>query len=108
MAVCSDEAVPLYVHTIYRILREMRVTQQNVGGKFNYGEFKSQIMDSGLSPSQLGPLNQRLDTLESFMPKSQVEHIQTSFGPKGKGKASSAGYLNGNDWSSKVCISTAP
>jgi hypothetical protein len=68
MAVKTDEAIPLYVHTIYRILREMRIRQQALGGSFDYCEFKRELMDSGLSPTQLGPLNQRLDTLESFMP----------------------------------------
>ena len=68
MAVKSDEPVPLYMHTIYRVLREMRLTQQESGGKFDYGEFKRQIMNSGLMPAQVTPLTQRLETLESFMP----------------------------------------
>ena len=100
MAVNNNEAVPLYVHTIYRILREMRVAQQLVGSRFNYREFKRQMMDSGLSPAQLGPLHQRLDALESFMPKGQVYS-----GKKGKGKVVTSG-LDEGDWTSKVCSLT--
>ena len=96
MAVNDSENVPLYVHTIYRILREMRVVQQEVGGRFNYCEFKRQVMDSGLSPAQLGPLNQRLETLESFMPRAQVNYQNK----KQKGKAST---VKESGWDSKVC-----
>lgn len=96
MAIKSDEPVPLYMHTIYRILRNMRLEQQQSGGKFDYQEFKRQIMDSGLLPAQLVPLNQRLDTLESFMPKSQFR-----LSKKGKEKAAltKAGH---NNWGAKV------
>lgn len=100
MAVKNSEAVPLYIHTIYRILREMRVVQQLEGSQFNYHEFKRQMMDSGLSSTQLGPLHQRLDTLESFMPKEQVYP-----GKKGKGKVTASGADEG-DWTSKVCTVT--
>ncbi|KAJ5239771.1 hypothetical protein N7468_004390 [Penicillium chermesinum] len=54
MAVGQEKgAMPLYMHTVQRILREMRLLQQETG-------------------SQLEPLKQRLDTLESFMPRQQV------------------------------------
>ncbi|KAL2060864.1 hypothetical protein VTL71DRAFT_8916 [Oculimacula yallundae] len=97
MAVKNGEPVPLYIHTIYRILREMRIVQQALGTRFNYREFKSQIMDSGLTPAQLAPLQQRLDALESFMPKTQVFSSK-----KGKKKETSqAPNGDKNDWSSK-------
>lgn len=96
----NSEAVPLYIHTIYRILREMRIVQQLMGSKFNYRDFKRQMMNSGLSPTQLGPLHQRLDTLESFMPKVQVYS-----GKKGKGKVMASG-IDEDDWASKVCTVT--
>jgi len=98
MAVKNDDGVPLYIHTIFRILREMRIIQQDSGGKFDYVEFKSQLMASGLSPAQLGPLLQRMNTLESFMPKSQVEQKhKTNFKIKGKGRTQ-----NKSTWSLEV------
>ncbi|KAK0103054.1 hypothetical protein ONS95_000769 [Cadophora gregata] len=93
MAVKSGEQVPLYIHTIYRILREMRIMQQECGTQFNYREFKSQVTESGLAPGQIIPLQQRLDALESFMPKTQVY-----LGKKGKNKSL---LTVEHDWSSK-------
>ncbi|CAG8006465.1 unnamed protein product [Penicillium salamii] len=73
MAVDRDNgAVPLYVHTVQRILREMRLLQQSAGSQFDYQEFKSRVLGSGLLPGQLEPLKQRLDTLESFMAPEQA------------------------------------
>lgn len=63
---------PLYVHTVQRVLREMRILQQNTGSQFDYGEFKRRVLDSDLLPGQLEPLKQRLDVLESFMPRQQA------------------------------------
>ncbi|CAI7580920.1 unnamed protein product [Penicillium glandicola] len=75
MAVGQDNGpLPLYMHTVQRILREMRVEQQSSGGSFDYAKFKSKVLDSGLAVGQLEPLKQRLDTLESFMPPQQVFH----------------------------------
>ncbi|KMP05412.1 hypothetical protein CIHG_10017 [Coccidioides immitis H538.4] len=67
-----DGPMPLYMHTLKRILQEMRISQQQLGTKFNYREFKKMVMESGLTPAQLEPLKQRLDTLESFMPQTQI------------------------------------
>jgi hypothetical protein len=64
---------PLYVHTVQRILRELRILQQSTGAQFDYGEFKRRVLDCDLLPSQLEPLTQRLDTLESFMPLQQAD-----------------------------------
>lgn len=59
---------PLYMHTVTRILRDMRLEQQALGEDgFDYGKFKLRLSDEGLIGSQLGPLQQRLDALESFM-----------------------------------------
>lgn len=97
MAVSTDDGpLPLYVHTVYRILREMRLTQQSTGGSFDYNEFSSHIRDAALTPGQLVPLQQRLDTLESFMPKIfRIENGEHGLKPKPKG----------NDWTAMVCIS---
>lgn len=83
MAVNQDDgSMPLYLHTLYRILREMRIKQQKNGTKFDYQRFTSRLKEESMSPGQLGPLNQRLDLLGSFMPDKLV----------GKG----------NDWTSVV------
>jgi hypothetical protein len=95
MAVNPDEdAVPLYVHTIKRILRDLRVEQQQTGGSFNYAEFKRRITSADITGQQMAPLNQRLDTLESFMPQSQT-------GATGASKAKKQ-RKGGNDWSIQV------
>ncbi|KNG91128.1 hypothetical protein ANOM_000524 [Aspergillus nomiae NRRL 13137] len=69
----KDGQIPLYIHTVKRILRELRILQQEAGTPFNYQEFKRRVLASGLTRDQLGPLKQRLDTLESFMPREQVD-----------------------------------
>ncbi|KAI1002558.1 hypothetical protein K3495_g5648 [Podosphaera aphanis] len=73
MAVNTEEGpMPLYLHSINRILRELRVEQQKTNSKFNYAAFRSKVKAYAMTPAQLMPLTQRLDTLESFMTKSQV------------------------------------
>ena len=94
----EDGRMPLYLHAINRILRELGMEQQQTNGTFDYAEFKKKVMDSGMTPPQLAPLNQRLDTLESFMPKSQTE---ISTGPKAKKSKAMAG----NDWAIRVSSS---
>ncbi|PBP16646.1 hypothetical protein BUE80_DR012539 [Diplocarpon rosae] len=89
MAVSQEERMPLYLHEITRILREMRVVQQIIGGSFKYATFKKEVEKSPMTDAQKAPLTQRLDTLESFMPK-----FQTAPGVKKKG----AGRY---DWSIK-------
>ncbi|RAO74257.1 uncharacterized protein BHQ10_010269 [Talaromyces amestolkiae] len=72
MAVGQEKGpIPLYVHTVLRILREMRLLQQEDGSRFDYHMFKKKILAADLLPSQLDPLMQRLETLESFMPRQQ-------------------------------------
>lgn len=68
----GDGSMPLYMHTVKRILRDMRLLQQTTGMGFDYPEFKRKVSLAGLTPGQLEPLKQRLDTLESFMPQGQV------------------------------------
>lgn len=75
MAVGQENgSLPLYMHTVQRIFREMRIKQQSLGTGFDYAEFKRRILDSGLIPGQLEPLKQRLDTSESFMAPQQAFH----------------------------------
>lgn len=74
MAVSSVQGggMPLYMHVVIRILRELRLEQQGKGGSFNYKAFRKAIMAADLTPAQEAPLEQRLDTLESFMAKEDV------------------------------------
>lgn len=92
----EDGKMPLYLHEITRILRAMRVSQQESNGSFNYAEFKRKVEDSPMTAAQQAPLTQRLDTLESFMPKSQT-------GVANK-ETKKSGQLGGNDWTVKVCL----
>ncbi|KAL4881473.1 hypothetical protein BJY04DRAFT_189022 [Aspergillus karnatakaensis] len=87
MAVSQDD-VPLYMESVKRILREMRLTQQHTGEAFDYRDFKRRVRDLDLTPGQLAPLNQRLETLESFMPS-----VQTMYSTKNKGL-----LVGGTDW----------
>jgi hypothetical protein len=97
----TDGTPPLYLHVVRRILRDMRIAQQDSRKAFVYSEFKKHLMAAQLTPTQLGPLNQRLDTLESFMLKSQVNAKAVDGGKKGKMKAPQG---KGNDWTHKVCF----
>jgi hypothetical protein len=93
MAVGQDDGpIPLYMHTVKRILRELRIAQQQTQTGFNYQEFKRRVMSSNLTVAQLEPLTQRLDTLESFMPQIQAA------GSSGKRKK----QPRGSDWNPKV------
>lgn len=73
MAVSSVQGgIPLYLHVVQRILKDLRIEEQLNSTTFNYREFKRRLMDAGLAPGQLAPLQQRLENLESFMVKEQV------------------------------------
>jgi hypothetical protein len=89
--------MPLYLHAISRILREMRLKQQQSNTGFNYREFKRQVDLCDMTPHQLLPLNQRLDTLESFMPRSQ-----TSSKPLSQSNVGGGNEFFGSNWSIKA------
>lgn len=97
MAVKKGETMPLYMHVVNRILRDLRLRQQQTGGSFDYRAFKQLLAREDLTDSQWVPLSQRLETLESFMAPSQQE---TATSMK-KNKASGAAVAKpaGNDWS---------
>ena len=90
----GEGTLPLYVHVIQRILRDMRVEQQQGDQiqSFKYAEFKRRIANEDLTPPQLVPLNQRLETLESFMVKKLANEKPTK---KMSGQRSLPG---GTDW----------
>lgn len=92
--------MPLYLHAINRILREMRIQQQadGINAHFKYALFKQKLDAENMTPAQLVPLQQRLDTLESFMHSSQIgmrsgQNVQSK----------QAEPFKGNNWSLKVC-----
>ncbi|KAI1118026.1 hypothetical protein F5Y14DRAFT_400866 [Nemania sp. NC0429] len=68
MAVGSG-TMPLYMHVVQRILRDLRLEQQQNSTPFSYSDFRHRIMKEDWRPEQLAPLQQRLDTLESFLAK---------------------------------------
>lgn len=70
MAVTSGEKMPLYMHVVNRILRELRIAQQHNGTKFSYKAFMDMLKKEDLTDHQRVPLDQRLDNLESFMAKN--------------------------------------
>ncbi|KAK8008747.1 hypothetical protein PG991_011298 [Apiospora marii] len=65
-------SMPLYMHVIQRLLRDMRLEQQKSGADFNYLRFRNSLAREDLTQQQSIPLQQRLDTLESFMVTNQV------------------------------------
>ncbi|KAK2046151.1 hypothetical protein LZ31DRAFT_540739 [Colletotrichum somersetense] len=74
--------MPLYLHVVARILREMRLIQQSQGLEFNYLSFKKRLAMEELTPAQLAPLSQRLETLESFMLDSKTREKPIDWEPK--------------------------
>ncbi|OIW32851.1 hypothetical protein CONLIGDRAFT_695036 [Coniochaeta ligniaria NRRL 30616] len=92
MAVGTGE-MPLYLHVVKRVLRDMRVEQQHSGTPFIYADFKTRMMGESLTVAQSAPLQQRLDTLESFMPKGQT------IGQASKKKKKTP---TGTDWTAKA------
>jgi hypothetical protein len=53
----------------------MRREQQKTGGLLNCGLFKQKVADTAITLAQLGRLQQRLDTLKSFMPDAQTRNL---------------------------------
>jgi hypothetical protein len=98
MAVSSGP-MPLYLHVVNRILRDLRIIQQRTGATFNYGEFKRLITAEPLTDAQLAPLKQRLDTLESFMVKA---HTADAGRFRHHSKAAPMPAGRGNDWTPAV------
>ncbi|KAL2135021.1 hypothetical protein VTI74DRAFT_10058 [Chaetomium olivicolor] len=92
MAVTTGGTLPLYLHVVQRILRDLRIEQQKSGKGFNYSAFKKSLAAENLSEMQLAPLKQRLETLESFMVESQA----TAFNMFGRQKTTST--AKGTSW----------
>ncbi|KAI0598880.1 hypothetical protein F4775DRAFT_553434 [Biscogniauxia sp. FL1348] len=67
-----DKNPPLYMHTVQRVLREMRIYQQKKGTSFSYEAFIRNLNDAKLDGSQSSALRQRLENLETFMLPQQI------------------------------------
>ncbi|KAK1970901.1 hypothetical protein LY78DRAFT_626915 [Colletotrichum sublineola] len=78
----GDGSMPLYLHVVTRILRDMRLEQQSNGLAFSYLTFKKKLAKADLTPAQKAPLNQRLDTLESFMANGKGTEKPIDWEPK--------------------------
>lgn len=107
MAISSigDSGMPLYLQVVIRILRDLRIEQQSTGSEFNYGLFKKLIDEEAFKEVQLGPLQQRLETLESFMVRKQASSYQIHGvrKPGQKGKAINGGGRSyGTTWNPEV------
>ncbi|KAI1394743.1 hypothetical protein F4819DRAFT_480727, partial [Hypoxylon fuscum] len=100
MAVKEGGNMPLYLHVVNRILRDLRLEQQQTNSAFKYATFSERIKSEPLTIAQKNPLIQRLETLQSFMVKDQAELNQFSlYGTRRKmGSQNSA---TGNDWTPK-------
>ncbi|KAI0517846.1 hypothetical protein F5B22DRAFT_602706 [Xylaria bambusicola] len=90
-----DRTQPLYASVVQRILRDMRLRQQDKAGCFNYREFITKLEDEPLSPDQKRGLRQRLDTLQSFMVAEQVK-------PLAWGNSTQYAVHAGTDWTPKA------
>lgn len=98
MAVKKGETMPLYMHVVNRVLRELRLRQQQTGESFNYRAFKALLAREDLTESQRVPLAQRLETLESFMaPLQEVAVTQ-----KKKKAVAAVAKPAGNEWSPRA------
>jgi hypothetical protein len=105
MAVSSVQgSLPLYLHVVIRILRDLRVSQQQSGTGFNYAKFKMDLDAQTLTDAQLAPLKQRLDTLESFMVSDQARAYEMARRtlPRRSAPKSKAVPQPGNSWTPKA------
>jgi hypothetical protein len=50
----DDRPMPLYLHAVYRILREMRIELQEAESAYSYVEFKTRISQNEMMAAQVG------------------------------------------------------
>lgn len=67
MAISSEDKMPLYMHVVNRILKEMRMEQNASGAGFSFKTFMNKLSKADLMRDQRVPLDQRLENLKSFM-----------------------------------------
>ncbi|KAG8664538.1 uncharacterized protein FPOAC1_013319 [Fusarium poae] len=77
MAISSIKGggMPLYLHVVSRILRDMRIAQQQTNSAFNYKAFKTAISTEPLTEGQLLPLQQRLETLKASWSQNKLARM---------------------------------
>jgi len=88
MAVGNGKEMPLYMHTIVKILRDMAMASSGEA-HFNWTEFRAALDREDLAVGQALPLLLRLDLVESFMkrqPPSQKSQSTKAQPQKGKDK----------------------
>ncbi|RBR09934.1 uncharacterized protein FIESC28_09680 [Fusarium coffeatum] len=90
--------MPLYLHIVSRILRDMRIAQQQSNLPFDYKAFKTALSTETLTAGQLLPLQQRLETLESFMITEQIIANGSASRSKGKSREKESTSSQGSKW----------
>ncbi|KAK4906356.1 hypothetical protein LTR49_024480 [Elasticomyces elasticus] len=70
----KETLMPLYMSVALRVLRRMAIGAK--GAAFDYFQFKTALEKENLTKDQLGPLNLRLELLESFLDFSQAKERQ--------------------------------
>lgn len=70
----KEKSMPLYMSVALRVLRCMAIDAK--GAAFDYLQFKRALKNEDLTKDQLGPLNLRLELLESFLDFSQPRERQ--------------------------------
>ncbi|KAK5691786.1 hypothetical protein LTR17_025552 [Elasticomyces elasticus] len=70
----KETSMPLYMSVALRVLRRMAIDAK--GAAFDYFHFKTVLEEENLTKDQLGPLNLRLELLESFLDFSQAKERQ--------------------------------
>lgn len=96
----KGQSLPLYLSVIDRILRDLRIQHQATNGRFNYGMFKQKIDQADLTDAQLAPLQQRLETLESFMVQREALSYDLF---RTKATANKKSATKGTTWAAEVC-----
>lgn len=82
----NGEGLPLYMHSVLRVLREMAL-EPNAKPGIDYQDFCARVDMLGFSPGQKMPLGLRLDLLEEFI-EAPTPKITLKQRPRKKG----------NDW----------
>ena len=106
----DNDSMPLYLHVVIRILRDLKMKLQQSNGGFDYAKFKLALRNQKFNQGQEVPLRQRLDVLESFMPQSQrlpsnpFEMMKAPQKPNSTKDETDEGRKEGIDWLPKVLV----
>ncbi|KAI2692219.1 hypothetical protein LCP963914a_313 [Penicillium roqueforti] len=71
MGIGNKAEQPLYIEVVMKILRDMAIANQGKSG-FNYSAFRNILQRETFLKGQIGPLNMRLEVLESFFEPGSV------------------------------------